>query len=985
MQATRRPSASELNLEEILLSVADSDPPTHNLPTQPTGATYPRPLPTPPPRTQPTLPSLPSHPTQDEFYPNFGYQHPPPNFTQDAVQTPYDFTNFTQDAVQTPYDFTPYIYESDTGAYQYAPHNVAYYNQGMYAHLEAYPYPMEPGYGEYYPEYGYYTHQPHALANSEPYRPYPYPIYDPPYAHYNQPYYLDEPSSPSRPPDPQTTSTPKARPLPRLPPKRRREMPDTNPNLNTGVPPPQPSPHSELPPQTQAVRDVSTEALDDFDPNPPSTETLDDFDPNPPPRDAQPNPTERAQNFLPRRREVHPNPADNSHLGPTSPKLPSSPQFRQPDTHPNQPDVSPVGVAGDALTSSQENLAALMADITLHLADSTTVDFKAKEVAPPGPRRGPVTPTPVRRAPDCPSYVTSHLKLAPEPPSPPPRLSKAAAALRLRGGQRNTSNPATIDPGTQDPPSLPSTASPPVTNPHNFGKVTKQVSRTSTGRLPKRAPTRVVPTSRPPSSIQTVSASRPVTDSGADGFDFDEGDFEPIDRAVKALAVPADVALDCLVRDHLVPHLNCDWERFRAIFVWVVANIRYDSPLPAPSPSPRSSAGEESGDEGSAQRSGGVSVLEEGGGYLETPQAVFLRRACRQFGFANLFRAMSTLAGIECEVIEGFLKGLLPPASFNTFRLPKTNPDPNDASELGKSPEANHAWVGVKIQGYYRLIDCGLATPTHPYNLHRAADPFYFLTNPIKLIFTHFPLNLAHQYLKPPVAFASFARLPFVTGAYFDYGVRFLDLPDGVLTIHEDQTGELNLAVPDGVRCWAEVEVPDPDPSGRGVRRLAPLVQCLTREGGRVAKVMLRIRGRAPSALLRFRCGYAQGIKALTHCFTLRLAHTGTKAPEAFVKLLPSPDEFFIVVPLNFELLYNIAYRFHVLPGSAEGRHYKLALRSPSMKVHKFVYYPGDQGYVANVTLRERGQWAISYLWQSRGERPAKRDPWINVACYRCI
>ncbi|KAJ9051870.1 hypothetical protein DSO57_1000530 [Entomophthora muscae] len=356
---------------------------------------------------------------------------------------------------------------------------------------------------------------------------------------------------------------------------------------------------------------------------------------------------------------------------------------------------------------------------------------------------------------------------------------------------------------------------------------------------------------------------------------------------------------------------------------------------------------------------------ENGEEYLETPKAVLLRRACRQFGFANLFKAMAESAGLECEVIEGFLK------------------DPNDAAEPSKTPEANHAWICVKIQGYYRFIDCGLSVPNHPYNIHKKLDLFYFLTNPSKLIFTHFPLNRAHQYLRPPIPFSNFVLLPFVTSTYFDFGVRFLDLPEGVLTIHEDQTGELNLSIPEDMKCWAEIEIPDP--TGRGVRRLSPLVQCRAREDGRIAKVMLRVKGKSPTALLRFRCGYPQESKQLPYCFSLRLAHTGIKAPEEFVKILPSPAEFFIMDPLNFDLLYNIAYRFHVLPGSTESRHFKLALRSPSMKVHKFVYYPGDQGYIANVTLRERGQWAISYMVHSKEERPSKRDPWINVACYRCI
>ena len=41
--------------------------------------------------------------------------------------------------------------------------------------------------------------------------------------------------------------------------------------------------------------------------------------------------------------------------------------------------------------------------------------------------------------------------------------------------------------------------------------------------------------------------------------------------------------------------------------------------------------------------------------------------------------------------------------------------------------DINHSWIAVKIQGYYRFIDCGLASPTHAQNGSREIEPFYFL------------------------------------------------------------------------------------------------------------------------------------------------------------------------------------------------------------------------------------------------------------------
>lgn len=128
-----------------------------------------------------------------------------------------------------------------------------------------------------------------------------------------------------------------------------------------------------------------------------------------------------------------------------------------------------------------------------------------------------------------------------------------------------------------------------------------------------------------------------------------------------SLTISSDVSLENLVHEHLIPNLRSDWQRIRVIFIWIVENIRYDSQLlpvvRAPSPNIQSSSDEESEDEEETKSSSGESSDDEGDEYLETPKAVLLRRACRQFGFANLFKAMAESAGVECEVIEGLLKG----------------------------------------------------------------------------------------------------------------------------------------------------------------------------------------------------------------------------------------------------------------------------------------------------------------------------------------
>jgi transglutaminase/protease-like cytokinesis protein 3 len=354
--------------------------------------------------------------------------------------------------------------------------------------------------------------------------------------------------------------------------------------------------------------------------------------------------------------------------------------------------------------------------------------------------------------------------------------------------------------------------------------------------------------------------------------------------------------------------------------------------------------------------------------YSETAESVLSRGSARRFGFASLFHEMAKHVGIESILIKGYLK------------------DPSKPRESTKLPEPNHAWIAVKIQGYYRIIDCGLGCSSHPLNPNGTSEPFYFLTNPQKIIFTHFPIEHRHQLIRPPVSFAVFNELPYATSHYFDYGIRFLNLKGGIFTVNDDQTAELDILVPHGAQTSAQLEIPDPN--GRVIRKQKPLVQHKMDGNRRISKLLIRIKGKESMGVLKFFCNMSSLESTPSNSplvLSMTVQHTGIKQPEDFIHIIPSSKEFYIVEPINLNLLYNISYRFHVQP-SGDNKHFKLVLRSPNLKTHKFVYYPGDQGYVANVTVRERGQWAISYMKDMGNDgRPTKKDSWINVACYKCI
>ncbi|KAI9297935.1 hypothetical protein K502DRAFT_362833 [Neoconidiobolus thromboides FSU 785] len=993
-QSQRRQSVSDLNLEEILLAMADTEHKTHSVEsTQRVGRSNSRPLPTPrarekKPEKSPRPQSMPTnndyfyeqyyyinsespyyqpmmmHPDNGEVYDN-GYQQQ----QQPQQQIYYDNQNYyninnrhsmyEQTAAynsNNPYDYY-YEYESTTPPIQDIHYD--YYNNNP-AHY--YPHQSQPLLHSQLPQ-DYYYYDPNQQYNQYDYNYLTEPGYD------NQYYYQASPAIYTN----SNLSTPR-KPLPRLPSKKKRD--DLGHHLTFGTPPIASSHHLGLFPHQNDSPNTEMLGINQWMDNNISMEIENErgIDTN--------NNNKQEENGIIQERKVEK-------------------KERKAEKAKKEYEENEILDLEEA--DSQENLDALLADITLKVTEenlnniannnkgiaktlhtSTVLEEKMNNFNKLRMNNGNDN--------NNNNNNISHKETGPGSPLPPPRLSKEKASKRLTESYLRSPKPfLTLNQSKDFSPIVPSPLSdkPQIKNPILKVKESFRIGNNNNNQLNNKVFKRNSSKFQPikvNNCIQLLSASVPVIDKEADGFDFDESDFEEIDVKVQTIKYNKQISIEELVNQNIVVGLKYDWQKIRAIFTWITNNIHYDNQSPInlldSSDEENNNSDEENNnnsennnsDNSSSSNSDSLNSEDEdeednnNTEYSESAKAVLIRGSCKKFGFANLFKAMIYCAGLECEVIEGVLK------------------DPNNAYDLDKTPVINHAWNSVKIQGYYRLIDCGLAVSTHIFNLSKKLDQFYFLTNPSKMIFTHFPILEKYQYLKPTITYSLFQLLPFATSHFFDYGIKMLDLPESLITVNEDETGELNLMIPQDMQCSAEIETIE-FKNNSNFKKFLPLVQCKSRENGRYCKIMIRIKGKENRAILKVRCGYPKESSKyqLPFCFSIKLEHNGHKSPEEFVKLLPSPKQFFIIEPVNFDLLYNINYRFHVLPSILESYHFKLALRSPSMKIHKFVYYPGDQGYVANVTLRERGQWAISYMVENKQERASKRDPWINVACYRCI
>src|SRR5262249_31921530 len=112
-------------------------------------------------------------------------------------------------------------------------------------------------------------------------------------------------------------------------------------------------------------------------------------------------------------------------------------------------------------------------------------------------------------------------------------------------------------------------------------------------------------------------------------------------------------------------------------------------------------------------------------------------------GYANLFDRLSQEAGVEVVKIRGIAKGV----SFK---------------ESGYLARSGHAWNAVRLDGTWHLIDStwGAGRMNREGQFAKNFDPFYFLTPPDQLIFSHYPQEPKWQLLDPQIASEEFRRLP---------------------------------------------------------------------------------------------------------------------------------------------------------------------------------------------------------------------------------
>lgn len=207
------------------------------------------------------------------------------------------------------------------------------------------------------------------------------------------------------------------------------------------------------------------------------------------------------------------------------------------------------------------------------------------------------------------------------------------------------------------------------------------------------------------------------------------------------------------------PYKN-DVQRLRAIFTWCAEKILWEDDF-----------------EGDVDTSRVVQTRRGG-----TEELVFL------------VLEMCQAVNIPCNVIRGYLK------------------TPGEAHENGRVPHPNHFWNSVLVDDQWRIMDCSLASPSHPKRClfsnasNDKAESWYFLTRPIEICWTHVPELPSDQHLIPPVDHGILLALPSACPPFFKNGLEMVGYDTSITRIEDLELVHIKISVPADIECAAEVE-----------------------------------------------------------------------------------------------------------------------------------------------------------------------------------
>ena len=415
--------------------------------------------------------------------------------------------------------------------------------------------------------------------------------------------------------------------------------------------------------------------------------------------------------------------------------------------------------------------------------------------------------------------------------------------------------------------------------------------------------------------------------------------------------LPMFTTPESLATMHICKSYRTEVQKLRAIFTWLSEKIAWERPMPPVD---------------------GVEVK------MDLRRVLQVKRGSPE-EVANIVMLMCRAVGIEAEVIPGYLKA------------------PGEMFEAADIPPPNHFWNAVVCEGEWRMMDCSLASHTHPRRgLYSGASNtttefHYFLTPPSRMCWTHVPSQPRHQHMVPPLPLCQLLALPVVTSVFFQHDLKVQDFDTSLIRLEGLEALQIDVGVPVDIELIAEVEArnyaidaADGEiyESDQVIKKRA-LAQVSWESGHKTCRIKAVTPGDVGAAVLKVyagKKGLMHSIKDNPHplAFCLPIAHTGENPLYDFIPRHPTPHatrhDLYVAQPqcyyLGLNNTYVFAVRQHLSTGapSTTEKPAKLALQTPTGKILRLMKKGDTLGcengvvWETIVKVTEAGAWRALVL-----------------------
>ena len=216
--------------------------------------------------------------------------------------------------------------------------------------------------------------------------------------------------------------------------------------------------------------------------------------------------------------------------------------------------------------------------------------------------------------------------------------------------------------------------------------------------------------------------------------DFKHIDFAKADSIAKSYSKASLRNMPLLVHN-LTHNLNTQVEQFRAIHTWVCFNIESDHYFSEATLKKR------------RQLHDNISALEKWNAKQQTKVFKRLVRDKKTIcsGYAYILKALTNLADIECEIVDGYARTVR--TNVNTVDFP------------------NHSWNVVKLNDKWYFADTTQASGFYNLDEEEFVKDYiegYFLASPELFSKNHFPLKKEWQLLHEKPTLEAFIKAPII-------------------------------------------------------------------------------------------------------------------------------------------------------------------------------------------------------------------------------